>query len=195
MPANYLWGSSLTQSQWSICTANGPTMSFIYEGKFMDLQETVFHLIRSFHNCFLTENISVSHGKTKPKQKKPQTQTSNTKPHKNLQKTPNLFCWIAFPWIKNIFRKIEVKNLSVVSVIFLLCSAFSNFGLLKKRGRISKHQTDQNTFIHVLTERELRKHLNVRNFWNCFALHIFKFLLYHTMRALNKILLFFFILL
>lgn len=125
----------------------------------------------------------------------PKLKPATQNPTKTYKKTPNLFCWIAFPWIKNIFRKIEVKNLSVISVIFLLCSAFSNFGLLKKRGRISKHQTDQNTFIHLLTERELRKHLNVRNFWNCFALHIFKFLLYHTTRALNKILLFFFILL
>lgn len=160
MPAKYLWRSSLTQSQWSICTANGPIMTFIYKGKAMDLQEMLFCLIRSFHNCFLTENME-----------KTTTTTKISSPNQQ-HKTP-LFFWITFPWIKNIFRQIEVKKIFLSSPIFLL----------ERRGRISKHETDHKTCVHLLTKRELRKHLNLRNFWNCFTVHIVKCLCYHTIKT------------
>lgn len=52
----------------------------------MDLKEKLFHLIKSFHNFFLTETIPLSQGKKKKKK----------------QKT---FYWNAFPRKKSFLGK------------------------------------------------------------------------------------------
>lgn len=150
-------------------------MSFIYKGKFMDLQEPLFHLVRSVHNCFLTENISLSHEKNKTKET----------PNPNQQHKTPLWVESYFLEWKTFLGKLRLK-IFLSSQIFCYVSALDYW---------KKEEEFQTTFIHLLTERELRKCLNLRSFWKCFAVHIIKFLCYHTMRTLNEILLFILILL
>lgn len=71
MPAKYL-RQLINTKLMKYLRSNGPIMSFIYREK---LQESLFHLIKSLHSCFLTETTPLSQGKKNKERNKQQNKT------------------------------------------------------------------------------------------------------------------------